>query len=58
MKKKSNQLTLIKINQTLSPFDFSSKAREIGFDAVEYVSSLYWNELETKPIKKGKKRGE
>ena len=42
----------IKINQTLSPFDFSLKAREIGFDAVEYVSSLYWNELKTKPIKK------
>jgi len=42
----------IKINQTLSPLDFSLKAREIGFDAVEYVSSLYWNELETKPIKK------
>jgi len=42
----------IKINQTLSPFDFSLKAREMGFDAVEYVSSLYWNELKTKPIKK------
>ena len=24
----------------------------MGFDAVEYVSSLYWNELKTKPIKK------
>jgi len=42
----------IKIDQTLSPFDFSLKAREMGFDAVEYVSSLYWNELKTKPIKK------
>ena len=42
----------IKINQTLSPFDFSLKAREMGFDAVEYVSSLYWKELKTKPIKK------
>jgi len=42
----------IKINQTLSPFDFSLKAREMGFDAVEYVSSLYWNVLKTKPIKK------
>jgi len=42
----------IKINQTLSPFDFSLKAREMGFGAVEYVSSLYWNELKTKPIKK------
>ena len=42
----------IKINQTLSPFDFSLKAREMGFDAIEYVSSLYWNELKTKPIKK------
>ena len=29
---------------------FSIKAREMGFEAVEYVSSLYWNELETKPI--------
>jgi len=42
----------IKINQTLSPFDFSLKAREMGFNAVEYVSSLYWNVLKTKPIKK------
>ena len=42
----------IKINQTLSPFDFSLKAREMGFGAIEYVSSLYWNELKTKPIKK------
>ncbi|RZP05518.1 MAG: sugar phosphate isomerase/epimerase [Flavobacteriales bacterium] len=46
----------IKINQTLSPFDFSLKAREMGFDAVEYVSSLYWNELKTKPIKKVTKK--
>ena len=42
----------IKINKELSPYDFSIKAREMGFEAVEYVSSLYWNELETKPISK------
>ena len=34
---------------------FHIKAREMGFDAVEYVSSLYWNELETKPISLGYK---
>jgi sugar phosphate isomerase/epimerase len=41
----------IKINKELSPNDFSIKAHEMGFDAVEYVSSLYWNELKSRSIK-------
>jgi hypothetical protein len=40
----------IKIKKELSPNDFSIKAREMGFDAVEYVSSLYWNELKSRGI--------
>ena len=40
----------IKIKKELSPNDFSIKAREMGFDAVEYVSSLYWNELKRRSI--------
>ena len=31
----------IKIKKELSPNDFSIKAREMGFDAVEYVSVSY-----------------
>ena len=42
----------IKIKKELSPNDFSIKAREMGFDAVEYVSSLYWNELKSRSIAK------
>ncbi|MDC1337465.1 sugar phosphate isomerase/epimerase [Flavobacteriaceae bacterium] len=42
----------IKIMKELSPNDFSIKAREMGFDAVEYVSSLYWNELKSRSIAK------
>ena len=42
----------IKIKKELSPNDFSIKAREMGFDAVEYVSSLYWNELKSRSITK------
>ena len=42
----------IKINKELSPNDFSIKARSMGFDAVEYVSSLYWDELKRKSINK------
>ncbi|MDB9977077.1 sugar phosphate isomerase/epimerase [Flavobacteriaceae bacterium] len=42
----------IKIKKELSPNDFSIKAREMGFDAVEYVSSLYWNELKNRSIDK------
>lgn len=42
----------IKIKKELSPNDFSIKAREMGFDAVEYVSSLYWNELKRRSIAK------
>ena len=37
----------IKINKELSPNDFSIKAHEMGFDAVEYVSSLYLLSLST-----------
>ena len=42
----------IKINKELSPNNFSIKAREMGFNAVEYVSSLYWNELKSRSISK------
>ena len=42
----------IKVKKELSPNDFSIKAREMGFDAVEYVSSLYWNELKSRSIAK------
>ena len=42
----------IKIKKELSPNDFSIKAREMGFDAVEYVSSLYWNELKSRSVAK------
>jgi sugar phosphate isomerase/epimerase len=42
----------IKIKKELFPNDFSIKAREMGFDAVEYVSSLYWNELKSRSIAK------
>jgi sugar phosphate isomerase/epimerase len=40
----------IKIKKELSPNNFSIKAREMGFNAVEYVSSLYWNELKRRSI--------
>ena len=42
----------IKINKELSPNNFSIKARAMGFNAVEYVSSLYWNELKSRSISK------
>jgi len=32
-------------NGNISPLDFAQKAKEYGFDAVEYVSQLYTNEL-------------
>ena len=41
----------IKINKELSPNDFSIKAHEMGFNAVEYVSTLYWNELKSRSIR-------
>lgn len=33
------------ISGKISPFDFASKAKEWGFDGIEYVSQLYSNEL-------------
>ena len=32
-------------NKSLNPLDFAHKARELGFDAVEYVNQLYAQEL-------------
>lgn len=31
--------------KTIDPLDFAKKARELGFDGIEYVSQLYRNEL-------------
>ncbi|MHA3786873.1 sugar phosphate isomerase/epimerase family protein [Flavobacterium hauense] len=39
-------------SKTLSPFDFSQKARTLGFDAVEYVTQLYTAELEKQGLDK------
>jgi len=40
--------------KTLDPLDFSKKAKELGFDGVEYVSQLYKSELaKQKDPKKG-----
>ncbi len=36
---------MIRFSKTLNPLDFSLKAKELGFSAVEYVSGLYKNEL-------------
>ncbi len=32
-------------DKTIDPLDFAKKARELGFDGIEYVSGLYRNEL-------------
>lgn len=32
-------------DKTIDPLDFAKKARELGFDGIEYVSQLYRNEL-------------
>lgn len=29
------------VNNTLNPMDFAQKAKELGFEALEYVSQLY-----------------
>lgn len=34
------------VNNTLNPMDFAKKAKELGFDALEYVSQLYIPEIE------------
>lgn len=37
---------MIKTKKTLNPINFAQKARELGFNAIEYVSTLYRLELE------------
>ena len=41
---------MIKIDKTLNPIDFAKKAKELGFDAIEYVSTLYRPALEKMTI--------
>ena len=36
---------MIRFSKSLNPLDFSSKAKELGFNAIEYVSGLYKDEL-------------
>lgn len=43
---------MIKIDKTLNPIDFAQKAKELGFNAIEYVSTLYRPELENMTISK------
>ena len=43
---------MIKINKTLNPIDFAQKSKELGFDAIEYVSTLYRPALEKMTISK------
>ncbi len=43
---------MIKIDKTLNPIDFAQKAKELGFDAIEYVSTLYRPVLENMTIPK------
>ena len=42
---------MIKVDKTLDPIDFAKKSSELGFDAVEYVSTLYRPALEKISIK-------
>ena len=42
---------MIKIDKTLNPIDFAQKSKELGFDAIEYVSTLYRPILEKLSIK-------
>ena len=37
---------MIKTEKTLNPINFAQKAKELGFNAIEYVSTLYRRELE------------
>tara|TARA_B110000444_G_C18825540_1_gene590097 strand:- start:955 stop:1878 length:924 start_codon:yes stop_codon:yes gene_type:complete len=41
---------MIKTKKTLNPINFAQKAKELGFNAVEYVSTLYRKELEKMTI--------
>ena len=43
---------MIKIEKTLNPKDFAFQAKELGFDAIEYVSTLYRPALEKMTISK------
>jgi len=43
---------MIKIDKTLNPIDFAQKSKELGFDAIEYVSTLYRPALEKMTISK------
>jgi sugar phosphate isomerase/epimerase len=43
---------MIKIDKTLNPIDFAQKSKELGFDAIEYVSTLYRPALEKMTIPK------
>ncbi len=42
---------MIKIEKTLNPIDFAQKSKELGFDAIEYVSTLYRPLLDKLSIK-------
>ena len=42
---------MIKIDKTLNPIDFAQKSKELGYDAIEYVSTLYRPILEKLSIK-------
>ena len=42
---------MIKVDKTLNPIDFAQKSKELGFDAIEYVSTLYRPILEKLSIK-------
>jgi len=41
---------MIKNEKTLNPINFAQKAKELGFSAIEYVSTLYSRELEKMTI--------
>ena len=47
---------MIKIDKTLNPIDFAQKSKELGFDAIEYVSTLYRPILEKLSIKEMTKK--
>ncbi len=40
------------IEGRMSPLDFAQKAKELGFEGIEYVSQLYTNELKNNPDSK------
>ena len=47
---------MIKIDKTLNPIDFAQKSKELGYDAIEYVSTLYRPILEKMSIKEMTKK--